>query len=483
MSHYQNLTLTELKANPDLTGYFNIDLENNHIFHGKLVNGKKNGIGSTYKVLDTTFWVNNQSIDDIPLPNEVTVNQQLKSCELVKFSFKTNSIHFHFSYYIPFISHDAFNDVIQKVLKQTDLSPTNITVQVNQTVCDLDKSMVDKIFDINNIVTYISNLDSDCSECLGFNRSWTCCGQFAPFLYIYYFLLHETDYDQLYANMYNQQNLSKPMQIYRIATVFYKMFTGYGSEWQKYDETRANLADIYNVNIQNVHDDTNYWLNVHPFQPVPLQFKLQNDVGYIFLLKSKNEIHHFGFLLKFQDSVIICDSWAHDSYKRFPVIRVMKYTEFTNSVIKINTLYNKLLGHKRGGTNGLTNTEHSGSNSEHSGSEHSGSEQSDSEQSSPDIHYSDDLLLYNFIMDSLFLVPYNFTDIKKGKQTFTNDLTYFCLVDSKVIDNALDILDTNNANPFDMYYNMGGKRKKQRSRQRSKKRKGTKKKLRARQPV
>jgi len=69
----------------------------------------------------------------------------------------------------------------------------------------------------------------------------------------------------------------------------------------------------------------------------------------------------------------------------------------------------------------------------------------------------EELLLYNFIMDSLFLVPYNLNDIKKGQQTFKpNELVYFTIVDPRAIDGYLNELDRRSNEPFDMYFNMGG---------------------------
>ena len=72
----------------------------------------------------------------------------------------------------------------------------------------------------------------------------------------------------------------------------------------------------------------------------------------------------------------------------------------------------------------------------------------------------EELLLYNFIMDSLFLVPYNLNDIKNGAQTFQpNELVYFTVVDPNAIDGYLNELDRRSNEPFNMYFIMGGSKR------------------------
>ncbi len=103
-----------------------------------------------------------------------------------------------------------------------------------------------------------------------------------------------------------------------------------------------------------------------------------------------------------------------------PVLRVMEYNEFMDSIVKINGLFNK----------SLTTIS------------------------------KEELLLYNFIMDSLFLVPYNLNDIKNGAQTFQpNELVYFTIVDPRAIDGYLNELDRRSNEPFNMYFIMGGSKR------------------------
>ena len=49
--------------------------------------------------------------------------------------------------------------------------------------------------DINIISKYIADLDYECSNCFNFNRGWVCCGQFAPYMYIYTTLLYDNEYE------------------------------------------------------------------------------------------------------------------------------------------------------------------------------------------------------------------------------------------------------------------------------------------------
>jgi hypothetical protein len=85
-----------------------------------------------------------------------------------------------------------------------------------------------------------------------------------------------------------------------------------------------------------------------------------------------------------------------------------------------------------------------------------------------------DMLLYNFILDALFLIPYNTIDIKKGRQTFYgNDLYYVAFIDPKQVEKSFNYLEDNSPEPFNMYLNLGGSKK--RKRKTHKKRKNNKK--------
>jgi hypothetical protein len=87
-----------------------------------------------------------------------------------------------------------------------------------------------------------------------------------------------------------------------------------------------------------------------------------------------------------------------------------------------------------------------------------------------------DTLLYNFILDSLFLIPYNPIDIRKGKQTFLrdNDLLFVAFIDPQQVHAAFDMLEQNSPEPFNMYLKLGGSKKRKRSKKTYKKRKNNK---------
>jgi len=427
MSNYKKITLEQVRANPQLTGYYEVDIGNNMRYVGKIVNGKKNNFGAIYngdKIEIETFWINNKNIDDVPLPNDITfeedyIKNQLETCQKVTFNYnpQRRDLQFSLTYYVPFLDSYALHHVINKVIKQTDLSIKKINVTVDRTECNLTDCLY-RLFEIDEIQGYISKIDTECSQCVRLNRGWSCCGQFAPFMYIYFYLLFEVDFDRYFSDRFGLEHSSKPMKIYSIANVFYKMFTGYASDSKKYVETRNNIADLYGVDIPNVHDEPHQW-EVLEWKTDAINMRLDNNTGYLFMLKTNDElIEHFGFITRCNDYVIICDSWAHISNRRMPVLRMMEYNEFMDSIVRINGLFN----------NSLTS-----------------------------IFTFEELLLYNFIMDSLFLVPYNLNDIKKGQQTFKpNELVYFTIVDPRAIDGYLNELDRRSNEPFDMYFNMGG---------------------------
>lgn len=76
----------------------------------------------------------------------------------------------------------------------------------------------------------------------GFNRTWECCGVFAPHLYFYEFINHS-----------NLANTGFPIAKY--ATLFYKMISGYGID----RDSKWNSS--WNINCTLWHDFT--WLSDH----------------------------------------------------------------------------------------------------------------------------------------------------------------------------------------------------------------------------
>jgi hypothetical protein len=102
----------------------------------------------------------------------------------------------------------------------------------------------------------------------------------------------------------------------------------------------------------------------------------------------------------------------------------MEYDEFINCIVKINNLYKS---HEEGTGN-----------------------------------ISDELLLYNFIIDSLFLVPYGEGHISIGQQSFSEiNLSYIAVIDSDKIVEVLDRL-VEKSESFNMYLELGGSKKRRR---------------------
>lgn len=375
------------------------------------------------KLSTDDIFIDNTTIDDIPLLNESEPN--MVNCQKLKFSYesKNNTKGFDLTYYVPFYSLYKLNKVINKAIQQTELSSKNkeITITVLNSECDLTDCIT--IADqIDELAYYISSLDYNCSNCHKFNRGWTCCGQFAPFIYIYSFLLLEGNYDR-YKDKFGYTNKTKKsVQIYNIAIVFYKIFTSYARKDPIYIEHRQNIGDRYGIDIPNIYDNLDFWLDTETanlgFHIDPNLLHFENNKSYLILLSNNYSDKHFCYIYRCINYIIICDSWS-DYYKRLPITRMMEYDEFIKCIIKINTLY---ISYKR--TNSI-----------------------------------DDLLLYNFIIDSLFLVPYNREHINNAVQSFSHEeLSYIVVVDPNKIVEVLDKL-AKQSEPFNMYSDLGGSKK------------------------
>jgi hypothetical protein len=171
---------------------------------------------------------------------------------------------------------------------------------------------------------------------------------------------------------------------------------------------------MYNTNIPNHFDSLRFW-SLDYFD------ELENNTSYLMLLINKNNVAHYCYIYIQEPYVILCDSWSHDSDKRGPISRIINYSEFIKCITKINTLYNKMMVHI-----------------------------------DLDTDYSKLLLLYNFILDSLFLVPYNKSDIDDSTVNFYRELYYVTIIDPKQVRYALNQLDQNSVEPFNMYLRLGG---------------------------
>ena len=452
-----------LKINPNLEGYFRYNIDNNTYYQGKIRYSKRNGFGTLYrdgKVLWQGMWIDDNKIDDNNLPNEMPIKEKeliLETCQKLTFKLAINEtdINFELTYSVPSTDMYELRKIIDKVIKQTNYSDSkDISVTVNNTECDLSSDTINKMVEIDHTILYIDHLDFECSSCRRFNRGWQCCGQFAPFLYMYHTLLYENEFEARYKNRFGQDNNGKPSQIYNIANVFYKMFTGYANDNLDYNQMRDNVQDLYNTDVPNHVDNLKFWTRQYPDRQLcetnEDDLALDNNTSYLILLTNGHSTGHYCYVYRDNDDVIICDSWSHESDARPPVIRIMKHDEFIKCVAKINELF-KDLTNPRQYYHDTTND---------------------------DDQMLYDILLYNFILDALFLVPYNPIDIKKGKQTFyydNNDLYFVAFIDPQQVDYAFDMLDQNSVEPFNMYLYLGGGKKRLKKSKTHKKRKNGKK--------
>lgn len=295
--------------------------------------------------------------------------------------------------------------------------------------------------DINRVKDIVNNSDFRCSLCSGFNRGWNCCGQFAPFFLIYYYFLHELSYngvkyefDDFFVLLrFSQGRPTQVEWLKNIAMGFYKMFTGYGASnattGYLYLQTRAQINQTSNTNIPSIHDNSGYWL--------ANTTELVDETSNLFVLQTRGGgIAHFGYIRRRGNNVIICDSWTHDigfydnnsrwiqrKGSRPAVTRVIKYQDYLYAVQKINSLC------------AIIPTEH------------------------PD-NKNKLLFMYNFIMNSLFLIPYHNDSIQYVDFTFNDDnsLCKFYLVNNDSIANVLNLI-IDYPDLYDAFIRLGGNKK------------------------
>lgn len=431
-----------LKINPNLEGYFRYNINSNTYYTGKIKNSKRNGYGELYrdgKILWEGIWIDDNKIDDVDLPNDMPIEEKemiLDTCQKLtfKFTIEEAQLEFDLTYSVPSKYMYNLHKIIDKVIKQTNysLDEKDISVTVDNSECDLSRDTIHKMLEIDHTIQYINHLDFECSSCRRFNRGWECCGQFAPFLYMYHILLYENEFETRYKDRFGQNGVAKPSQIYNIANVFYKMFTGYAGDDYDYNQMRDNIQDLYGTNVPNHIEKLDFWIRRYPDKQIyeinETFLALDNGKSYLILLTDGYGTEHYCYVYRHNDDVILCDSWAHQSDQRSSVLRIMKHDEFIKCVAKINELCRFLHSPKEAYEN--------------------------------DDELLHDMLLYNFILDALFLIPYNPIDIKKGRQTFYgNDLYYIAFIDPKQVHAAFNYLENSSPEPFNMYLNLGGSKK------------------------
>jgi hypothetical protein len=452
MSYPDVLTEHDIRTDPYINGYYTVEFKDGSVYSGKLVNSKLHGYGELFdennKQLYSGIWMNGKPIAIIPLPvlthlekdkYKINVND---TCQKLKFTYNlyennnnennNNNINnennklidsFDLEYYVPFVSSYNLTYVIKKAISQTELSYENkkIHVEVNNTECDLESisDCLQIADDIDNISGYITNLDEECSGCQKFNRGWVCCGQFAPYLYTYFNLIFDDKYEKFIEPFNSQLTNQKQNKILDIATVFYKVFTGYGLDDPDYHTIINKIKHNYKVSIPNVNDDDSFWYK--PYKSIYSESDFLDNTSYIINIIDGIHVYHYSFIHRCNNYIIIADSWSSGNIgKRFPITRIVSIEIFIKCLNKLNSTYD---------------------NRNIYGNEEA----------------QDELLLYNFIMDALFLVPYYNKNIAKSKQTFNlNNVSELRIVNPDVIENIFEQLATHDAKPFKEYLMLGG---------------------------
>jgi hypothetical protein len=343
-----------LKINPNLEGYFRYNIDSNTYYKGKIKHSKRNGYGELYrdgKILWEGIWIDDEKIDDVNLPNELPIEEEmtLDTCQKLTFKLAINktNIDFDLTYSVPSNHIYELRKIIDKVIKQTNYSDSkDISVTVDNTECDLSRDTIHKMLEIEHIIQYINNLEFECSTCHRFNRGWQCCGQFAPFIYMYHILLYENEFETLYKDRFGQNDVEKPSQIYNMANVFYKMFIGYANDSFDYNQMRDNIQDLYNTDVPNHVNNLEFWTRQYPDRELcetnEADLALDNNTSYLILLTDGYNAGHYCYVYRCNDDIILCDSWSHESDERFPVIRIMKHDEFIKCISQINILFKDL---------------------------------------------------------------------------------------------------------------------------------------------
>lgn len=443
MNYPDVLTEYDIRTDPYITGYYTIEFSSGLLYKGKIVNSKPHGYGEMFdknknnKKLYAGIWMKGKPLDIIQLPVLTHLEKDKyktnvdDTCQKLKFTYNlyennNKSIDsFDLEYYVPFVSSYNLTDVINKAISQTELSYENkeIHVEVNNTECDLESinNSLQIADDIDNISAYITHLDEECSNCQRFNRGWVCCGQFAPYLYTYFNLIFDDKYKNFIKPFNLQLTNQKQSNIYDIATVFYKVFTAYGIDDLHYHTIIDKIQDDYSISIPNVNDNDSFWYK--PYKSIYSESDFLDNTSYIINIIDGSHVYHYSFIHRCNNYIIISDSWSGNQGKRFPVTRIVPIEVFIKCLNKLNSIYD---------------------NRNIYGNEEA----------------KDELLLYNFIIDALFLVPYYNENIAKSKQVFNIDnISELRIVDPDVIENVFEKLATHDAKPFKEYLMLGGNNK------------------------
>jgi len=282
-------------------------------------------------------------------------------------------------------------------------------------VSSVSNEFLNVTYDIITIANYLKDIDSTCSYCPSFNRTWNCCGLFAPYMYIYFYLLSENKLEQFSFNLY--LNGTKQKNLYKLATVFYKIITGYGDRDERYKLIINNLYKKYGIYIPSHNKDPEFWYL--PSQTYD-ENTFKNNTSYMLnLCHGTSTAHHF-FIYRYNDNIIISDSWASKNTYRGPITRIFSLKKFLECINFITYIYHNIRNILEKDRKNATKK-------------------------------------YNIYMDLLFLIPYSDKQIEGNKFTFsTYNLYKIRIVDPYTINSIFYKIAEHQNVILNKYYHLGG---------------------------
>ena len=289
---------------------------------------------------------------------------------------------------------------------------------------------------------------------MNFNRSWVCCGQFAPFLYIYVFLLFGNINDFIEKHSFNKNKKDRiPSYINDVATVFYKVFTSYGIDDKRYHRAIDNIYYDYGISIPTVLDNDNNVDNWDWFIPYKNEYSktdFADNTPYLITLNYKENpdevaVIHYSFIYRYGNYIIITDSWAHNPIgERYPVTRIIEIDMFINCLNTVNKSYeiiNNILK-----SNNISRDNINAINSILNGDNVNISNDINfiGNNTNPDvIKLLQEFLLYNFIMDAFFLIPYFRKSIGINIQAFEkSNISQIRIVNPEATSKVFEIVNS-----------------------------------------
>ena len=370
---------------------------------------------------------------------EKVPNGTFDECKKITFTFKNNMINDYFTiyFYVPFIQNKSLQENSQKSNVQETIekiiryNSRNKDFQVTFEIKPCEKiDCLDAAYNVNAIANYLKNIDNVCSFCYAYNRGWECCGRFAPYMYMYFYLLFENNYNEY--NMKHRSTELKQYQMYKFATVFYKVITGYASYDERYSGLISNLDVNYSIRIPTHNDSTDFWyLPENKYNDKTFE----NNKSYMVNLCRNFETAHHFFIFRCNNYIIICDSWKSSSIGREPITRIFEINVFLYCINYINHVYSNMM-HFR-------SRERRGYNKK-----------------------------YNICMDALFLIPYVNKQITGNKFSFPQyELYEVRVIDRKKINYVFDKISRVDNAIFNNYLYLGGKKRKAINKNKSCKRK------------